>query len=94
MASKSHKDSEEVVRSWGFPKVFTWTDTPNFHYSPHTHENLTTHLVLKGEMIVKFPEDKNPVKKSFGPGERVDIAAGRSHEVWIGGAGCTSVIGE
>lgn len=45
-------------------------------------------------MIVLFPDDKEPVKKSFGAGERVDIAAGRKHEVWIGDAGCTSVIGE
>ncbi|KAH7312036.1 hypothetical protein BKA65DRAFT_159227 [Rhexocercosporidium sp. MPI-PUGE-AT-0058] len=94
MVEKSQRESEQEVHSWGFPQVITWTDYPNTYYSPHSHENLTTHLVLKGEMVVLFPDDKEPVKKSFGAGERVDIAAGRKHEVWIGKEGCTSVIGE
>lgn len=28
MASKSQRQSEAEVRSWGFPRVFTWADGP------------------------------------------------------------------
>ncbi|KAG4443516.1 hypothetical protein IFR05_000989 [Cadophora sp. M221] len=94
MPAKSQQESEQEVRSWGFSQVFTWTDSPNYHYSPHSHQNLTTHLILKGELIVLFPDDEEPVKKCFGVGERVDIEAGRRHEVWIGREGCVYVIGE
>jgi hypothetical protein len=44
-------------------------------------------------MIVLFDNDKEAGKRSFGPGERVDIGIGRTHEVWIGKDGCVSVIG-
>jgi hypothetical protein len=30
----------------------------------------------------------------YGEGERLDVDAGRVHEVWVGGAGCTYVVGE
>lgn len=69
------------------------------YYSPHTHEGLTTHLVRRGAMTVTYPEDnaKNggQVKKeTFGVGARVDVPAGKLHEVWIGDEGCEYVIGE
>lgn len=41
-----------------------------------------------------FPDDEEPLKRSFGVGERVDIEAGRRHEVWTGREGCVYVIGE
>ncbi|KAK0105311.1 hypothetical protein ONS95_004306 [Cadophora gregata] len=94
MAAKSQRESEQEVRSWGFSRVITWTDTPNYHYTPHSHEGLTTHLILKGEITIRFPEDAQPEKKTFGAGERLDVEAGREHEVWVGPEGCTMVIGE
>ncbi|KAK2624790.1 hypothetical protein QTJ16_005983 [Diplocarpon rosae] len=94
MAAKSQRDSEHEVRSWGFPHVFTWTDSPNSHYSPHSHRGLTTHLILKGQLTITYPRDKEPEKKTYGIGERIDVEAGRTHEVWIGPEGCTYVIGE
>jgi hypothetical protein len=33
-------------------------------------------------------------KETFGVGERVDVPAGKVHEVWIGDKGCEYVIGE
>ena len=45
-------------------------------------------------MVVTYPEEKKSVKTTFGVGDRVDIAAKRTHEVWIGDEGCVSVIGE
>ncbi|CRK27256.1 hypothetical protein BN1723_003442 [Verticillium longisporum] len=38
--------------------------------------------------------DESPVKETHGVGERVDVAAGRQHEVWVSTQGCTMVIGE
>jgi hypothetical protein len=33
-------------------------------------------------------------KETFRAGERVDVPAGKVHEVWIGDEGCEYVIGE
>lgn len=88
------KDPEAEVRSWGFKDVFTWTDSPSYHYRPHSHRGLTTHLVVRGELTITYPNDEKPEKTRHGVGERIDVAAGRVHEVWIGDEGCTYVIGE
>ncbi|TLS22271.1 uncharacterized protein PpBr36_09750 [Pyricularia pennisetigena] len=90
----SRREAEAKVKAWGFPHVFTWTDGPNAHYTPHTHNGLTTHLILDGELTITYPEDDNPTKETFGVGSRIDVDAGRVHEVWIGKDGCTYVIGE
>ncbi|QDS72955.1 hypothetical protein FKW77_008518 [Venturia effusa] len=94
MAHKSQDEAEREVKSWGFGTVFTWTDRPNAHYPPHKHSGLTTHLILDGQLTITYPKDKNPTKETFGPGTRLDVDAGRSHEVWMGPEGCTYVIGE
>ncbi|KAL1582420.1 hypothetical protein WHR41_08937 [Cladosporium halotolerans] len=88
------KSAEAEVRSWGFNHVFTWTDGANAYYSPHKHSGLTTHLILSGELTVSYPDDAQPTKETFGPGGRLDVDAGRKHEVWMGPEGCTYVIGE
>ncbi|KAF2196898.1 hypothetical protein GQ43DRAFT_382239 [Delitschia confertaspora ATCC 74209] len=90
----SRKDAEKEVKSWGFQHVFTWTDRPNAHYSPHSHHGLTTHLILNGELTIMYPADPEPKKETFGPGARLDVDAQRLHEVWVGDTGCTYVIGE
>ncbi|KAJ1335650.1 hypothetical protein MN608_02391 [Microdochium nivale] len=88
------KDPEAQVRSWGFNHVFTWTDGPNAHYSPHTHHGLTTHLILCGTLTITYPDDTSPARETFSVGHRLDVEADRRHEVWIGPKGCTYVIGE
>ncbi|KAJ5780684.1 hypothetical protein N7457_005844 [Penicillium paradoxum] len=71
----------------------------NHHYAPHSHRGLTTHLIRRGCLTITYPEDHalyhGEVKKeTFGVGERVDVPAGKVHEVWIGADGCEYVIGE
>lgn len=66
----------------------------NAYYPPHKHSGLTTHLILRGELTITYPDDAKPTKETFGPGARVDVDAGRRHEVWMGKEGCTYVIGE
>ena len=66
-------------------------------YPPHSHPGLTTHLILAGSLTIAYPDEekeKDMEKETYGVGDRIDVAAGRVHEVWIGGEGCTYVIGE
>ncbi|KAI1434837.1 hypothetical protein GGR50DRAFT_379351 [Xylaria sp. CBS 124048] len=95
--AKTASDYEEEVRSWGFSTAFTWTDSPNTYYSPHSHEGLTTHLIVDGQLTISYPqdtEDDASSKTTYSAGDRVDVDARRVHEVWIGPRGCTMVIGE
>jgi hypothetical protein len=66
----------------------------NAHYAPHQHSGLTTHLILNGQLTITYPKDERPEKTTYGVGDRIDVDAGRVHEVWIGSDGCTYVIGE
>ncbi|KAI0397730.1 hypothetical protein F5Y17DRAFT_322211 [Xylariaceae sp. FL0594] len=91
---RSRRDYEAEVRSWGFSTVFTWTDAPNAHYSPHSHSGLTTHLIIDGHLTISYPNDPHPTRTTFSVGDRIDVDARRVHEVWIGPQGCTYVIGE
>ncbi|CAG7971791.1 unnamed protein product [Penicillium olsonii] len=76
------------------------TPGSNAHYSPHTHSGLTTHLIRRGTLTITYPEDNAELhngqvkKETFGVGERIDVPAGKVHEVWIGREGCEYVIGE
>ncbi|KAK1758520.1 hypothetical protein QBC47DRAFT_411210 [Echria macrotheca] len=102
--SDSQKEAEAKVRAWGFPTVFTWTDRPNAYYPPHSHAGVTTHLILAGELTIAYPssssqkdgdDNKTEIEKvTYGVGDRIDVPAGRVHEVWMGREGCTYVIGE
>ncbi|KAI2466764.1 hypothetical protein F4781DRAFT_338682 [Annulohypoxylon bovei var. microspora] len=94
MSHKTRMDYEAEVRSWGFHHVFTWTDGPNAHYKPHSHAGLTTHLIVNGQLTIMYPKDPKPERKTYILGDRIDVDAGRIHEVWIGSEGCTYVIGE
>ncbi|KAL2126902.1 hypothetical protein VTI74DRAFT_11645 [Chaetomium olivicolor] len=95
---KSRKEVEAEVRSWGFSHVFTWDDGPNAYYPPHSHSGLTTHVILKGQLTIAYPQETDPEqrkkKTTYGVGDRIDVDAGRFHEVWMGPEGCTYVIGE
>jgi hypothetical protein len=44
-------------------------------------------------MTIAYPNEGGE-KETFGPGARIDVAAGRVHEVWMGDDGCEYVIGE
>ena len=65
-----------------------------YHYAPHSHVSLTTHFIVEGEMTLWYPNEEDNQMKTYGPGERVDVDAGRVHEVLTGDDGCTYVIGE
>ena len=76
-------------------KLLRLTIFRNAYYHPHTHNGLTTHLIRRGTFTVSYPEDPTgSEKETFGPGSRIDVPAGKVHEVWIGEEGCEYVIGE
>ena len=85
--STSRAEDEKTVRGWGFSHVFTWTDRPGAHYSPHSHSGLTTHLIRRGSLTMTYPRDANPKKETLGVGARWDVPAGKLHEVWVGDEG-------
>ncbi|KAJ2989541.1 hypothetical protein NUW58_g3422 [Xylaria curta] len=105
LPAKTRRDYEDEVRSWGFSDVFTWTDSPyagketrladrlwlrsNAYYSPHSHNGLTTHLIIDGQLTIIYPSDAAPTKTTYSAGDRIDVEARRVHEVWIGPQGCT-----
>jgi hypothetical protein len=67
-------------------------------YPPHSHAGLTTHVILSGQLTIAYPQDgdaeQRKKKTTYGVGDRIDVDAGRVHEVWMGEEGCTYVIGE
>lgn len=72
----------------------------NAYYPPHKHSGLTTHLIRHGTLTITYPDDNDTLhngevkKETFGAGARVDVPAGKLHEVWMGESGCEYVIGE
>lgn len=66
----------------------------NAYYSPHSHDGVTTHLIIDGQLTITYPKDANPSKTTYSVGDRIDVDARRVHEVWVGPQGCTMVIGE
>lgn len=66
----------------------------NAWYPSHSHSGLTTHLITAGELTITYPNDVEPKKETFAKGARLDVDAGRLHEVVMGNEGCTYVIGE
>ncbi|BCS03281.1 uncharacterized protein AKAW2_70159S [Aspergillus luchuensis] len=96
----TRKECERLVKDWGFKHVFTWADGSNAHYPPHSHGGVTTHLIRQGSLTITYPDDNAKLhngevkKETFGVGARLDVPAGKLHEVWIGDSGCEYVIGE
>lgn len=81
---------EKQLREEGFADVYTWTDAPNAYYDEHTHESLSAHIIIEGQMELKM-DGKTHV---CGPGDRVDVPAKTVHTAKMGPEGCTYVVGE
>jgi hypothetical protein len=93
--TRFHLDGRAVRHSptQGNPRL-TQLCHRNAHYTPHSHRGLTTHLILKGQLTITYPKELDAEKKTYVVGDRIDVDAGRVHEVWMGDEGCTYVIGE
>ena len=74
----------------GFLHTYVWQDGPNTYYAEHTHAVETAHIILEGEMTLA----QGGEPRTYGVGERCDVAPGAVHSARIGPRGCRYLIGE
>ena len=78
------------LREEGFGSVYTWADGPGACYPDHTHEGLSAHIILDGEMMVTSQGET----RTYKAGDRFDVPARTVHSARMGPAGCRCLIGE
>ncbi len=91
MTSINEQDAKDILVKESFENINIWQDGPNFEYSEHTHEKLTAHIILEGEMLLI---DHLGQEKTLKAGDRLDIPAGTVHKAKMGVLGCKYVVGE
>lgn len=84
------KGWEKKLREEGFRRIYVWQDGPSVHYPDHTHDTLSAHIILDGEMALTV-EGKT---QTFKPGDRFDVAPETVHSARMGPRGCRYLIGE
>jgi len=80
----------EKLKQEGFTQVYTHEDAPNAYNPNHTHESLTAHIIIEGEMTLTM----NNETKTYKVGDRVDVPAKATHSAKMGPKGCRYIIGE
>jgi mannose-6-phosphate isomerase-like protein (cupin superfamily) len=84
------EDWEQQLRAEGFKRIYTWQDAPLVHYPDHTHDALSAHIILDGEMAVTVRGETHTYKV----GERFDVDPNTVHSARMGPKGCRYLIGE
>lgn len=84
------RDLERKLLAEGFMRIYVWQDGPNAHYPAHTHRDDTAHVILAGEMTLIL----GGRRRTYRPGERVDVAADTEHTAEMGPQGCRYMVGE
>jgi mannose-6-phosphate isomerase-like protein (cupin superfamily) len=74
----------------GFSHTFVWQDGPGAFYPDHTHNDLTAHIILDGEMTLTMSGES----KTYREGDRCDVPASAVHSAKMGPQGCRYIIGE
>jgi quercetin dioxygenase-like cupin family protein len=90
MARIDEEEFREQLRRQGFSRVYIWQDAPGAFYPDHTHEGLTAHIILDGEMTLSM----RGKSKTYRTGDRCDVPAGAVHGARMGPEGCRYMIGE
>jgi quercetin dioxygenase-like cupin family protein len=90
MSRTTEAEYRKQLETEGFLDIIVWEDRPGAHYPDHTHEGLTAHIVLEGEITLAV----NGTSRTFRAGERCDVPAGATHSAFVGPQGCRYVIGE
>ena len=86
----NEKSFEKNLREEGFSGIFVHRDRPHAFYPDHTHNGITAHIVLEGQITVT----SDGQTATYGPGERFDVPAGSVHSAKVGPGGCLYIIGE
>lgn len=81
---------ESRLRKDGFTRIYVWQDDAEVFYPDHTHDTLTAHIILDGQMTLTM----NGKAEIFRAGDRCDVPAGALHSALIGPWGCRYLIGE
>jgi mannose-6-phosphate isomerase-like protein (cupin superfamily) len=84
------KQWERELAKEGFGDFFVWQDGPNAFYPEHTHDGVTAHVILEGEMTLVM-EGTTRTRKA---GERVDVPARAVHSARMAPQGCKYLVGE
>lgn len=86
----NEKELEIKLSEEGFSGIFIHTDRPGAYYPDHTHQGVTAHIVLDGEITVTSEGNTN----TYTQGQRFDVPSGTVHSAKIGSQGCRYMIGE
>ncbi len=78
------------LRREGFTRTYVWRDAAETFYSDHTHDKLTAHVILEGQMTLTM----NGKAETYRAGDRCDVPAGVVHSALMGPQGCEYLIGE
>lgn len=81
---------KNVLADEGFKEIYVRQDGPNVEYPDHTHQKLTVHVILAGEMTLN---DHGKIK-NLKAGDRFEIKAGTMHSAKMGASGCKYIVGE
>jgi hypothetical protein len=54
MARIDEEEFREQLRRQGFSRVYVWQGAAGAFYPDHTHEGLTAHIILDGEMTLSM----------------------------------------
>jgi quercetin dioxygenase-like cupin family protein len=90
MARLDESELRKKLEAEGFAHTFVWEDGPQAFYPDHTHDGLTAHIILDGEMTLKM----NGEARTYCVGERCDVPAGAAHSARMGPRGCRYIVGE
>jgi anti-sigma factor ChrR (cupin superfamily) len=90
MARIDEKEFREQLRRQGFSRVYVWQDGSGRFYPDHTHDGLTAHMILDGEMTLTMRGES----KTYRTGDRCDVPADALHAARMGPEGCRYMIGE
>ena len=79
VAGNGPAELEAALRREGLDP-FTWSNEPNFHYEPHTHDYHSVLVCATGSIV--FVVDDREVE--LRPGDRLDVPADVVHAATVG----------
>ena len=84
------QEFKDHLRRQGFSRIYVWQDGARAFYPDHTHDGLTAHIILDGEMTLTMRGES----RIYRAGDRCDVPAGTIHAARMGSEGCRYMIGE
>ena len=83
-------EAEEILRKDGYTEFYVINDSPGRYYPDHTHDEISAHIILEGEMELVVAGVKHVLKK----GDRYDVPGSAVHNAKMGPNGCKYLVGE